>query len=92
MDSPSGARPKLAAKGGDVAGENHMPPRLKNQIKNKIEEAEQHRSNNKRKKIVADLSNGSDSELNGNSMRKKKKPIDQVSIRFIYLFNFSLMI
>ncbi|XP_045794905.1 lysine-specific demethylase JMJ25 isoform X2 [Trifolium pratense] len=77
MDSPSGGRPKLPAKRGDVAGENHMP-QLKNQIKNKIEEAEQHMSNNKRKKIVVtDLSNGSVSELNRNSTRKKKKPIDQ---------------
>ncbi|PNX70052.1 hypothetical protein L195_g064705, partial [Trifolium pratense] len=32
MDSPSGGRPKLPAKRGDVAGENHMP-QLKNQIK-----------------------------------------------------------
>ncbi|PNY01197.1 hypothetical protein L195_g024486, partial [Trifolium pratense] len=77
MDSPSGGRPKFPAKRGDVAGENHMP-QLKNQIKNKIEEAEQHMSNNKRKKIVVtDLSNGSVSELNRNSTRKKKKPIDQ---------------
>ncbi|KEH24644.1 putative transcription factor C2H2 family [Medicago truncatula] len=75
MDSSSGDRPKAAVNRANVAGENHIP-RLKNQFNSKIEDAE---SNNRKRKIVAvtDLYNRSESELNGNSTRKKKKPIHQ---------------
>ncbi|XP_073221737.1 lysine-specific demethylase JMJ27 isoform X2 [Cicer arietinum] len=81
MDSSSGGRPKVAAKRGNVAREKHMP-RLENQIHNEIEEAKQHTSTSMRKKrkTVADLGGGSESGLNGNSARtkrKKKNSIDQ---------------
>lgn len=70
MDSFSGDR--LENRGG-VAGEK--------QIQNGIQEAKKLRCYSRRRKI-ADLNNGSESVLNGNSTIKKKKPIDQV--RFLF--------
>ncbi|CAL5195034.1 unnamed protein product [Lathyrus oleraceus] len=75
MDSFYGGRPNAAENRGGVAGEKQVP-RLNNQIQNGIQEAEKLRFYSRRRKI-ADLNNGSDSALNGNSTRKKKKPIDQ---------------
>lgn len=80
MDSFYGGRPNAPENRGGVAGEKQVP-RLNNQIQNGIQEAEKLRFYSRRRKI-ADLNNGSDSALNGNSTRKKKKPIDQV--RFLF--------
>lgn len=92
MDSSSVARSKVTMQRGGVAGGSHKR-RLK-EYKNEGEETD-HRSNDKTKRrSVADLSGGSDSELIGNSARnqrlkkQKTKAIDHVRGVSIICFNF----